>query len=148
MRPTRSTSVALSTAPPDGATVVGVDELGPVTARTFPPAAGGSGNGHRIKAPLDDERGLDKVWVDGALGEREGQALTQTAPARTTAGDLALRHPLDQALPQGDLYLVTDKLSSHTSGPIRDWLSAHPRIQQAFIPVGAAWLNLAQPGST
>src|SRR5262249_7095073 len=67
-----------------------------------------------------------------------------TAPARNTAGYLALLHTLDQALPQGDLDLVTDHLSSHNSGPIRDWLLAHPRIQQAFIPVGAAWLNLIE----
>jgi len=30
------------------------------------------------------------------------------------------------------------------SGPIRDWLATHPRIQHAFIPVGAAWLNLIE----
>ncbi len=30
------------------------------------------------------------------------------------------------------------------SGPIQEWLAAHPRIQQAFIPVGAAWLNLIE----
>jgi hypothetical protein len=34
--------------------------------------------------------------------------------------------------------------SSYTSSPIRDWLQAHPRIQQAFIPVGAAWLYLIE----
>jgi hypothetical protein len=44
----------------------------------------------------------------------------------------------------GDLYLIADNLASHTSGPIRDWLEAHPRIQHAFIPVGAAWLNLIE----
>jgi hypothetical protein len=35
-------------------------------------------------------------------------------------------------------------LASHLSGPIRDWLADHPRIQHAFIPVGAAWLNLIE----
>jgi hypothetical protein len=40
--------------------------------------------------------------------------------------------------------LVTDHLSSHTSGLIRAWLAEHPRLQQAFIPVGAAWLNLIE----
>ena len=51
---------------------------------------------------------------------------------------------LDQTYPQGDLYVVADNLASHSSGPIRDWLAAHPRIQHAFIPVGAAWLNLIE----
>jgi hypothetical protein len=94
--------------------------------------------------PLDYERGLEKVWVYGALCVRDGQVLTQTAPARNTAGYLALLQTLDHAYPQGDLYLVADNLSSHLSGPIRDWLADHPRIHQAFIPVGAAWLNLIE----
>jgi DDE superfamily endonuclease len=94
--------------------------------------------------PLDYERGPDKVWVYGALSVRNGQALTQTAPSRNTAGYLELLRTLDQTYPQGDLYLVADNLASHSSGPIRDWLATHPRIQQAFIPVGAAWLNLIE----
>jgi DDE superfamily endonuclease len=147
LRPKRGTIVALYTAPPAGATVLCVDELGPVTPRNFPPAPGWSGDGYRITAPLDYERGLDKVWVYGALCVRNGQVLTQTAPARNTAGYLALLQALDHTFPHGDLYLIIDNLSSHSSGPIRDWLAAHPRIQQVFIPVGAAWLNLAQSGS-
>jgi hypothetical protein len=75
---------------------------------------------------------------------RDGRALTQTAPARNTAGYLELLRTLDQTYPQGDLYLVADNLASHSSGPIRDWLAEHPRIQHAFIPVGAAWLNLIE----
>ena len=124
--------------------MVCVDELGPVTPRNFPPAPGWSADGHRIKAPLDYERGPDKVWIYGALCVQDGQTLTQTAPARNTMGYLALLRRLDDAYPYGDLYLITDNLSSHSSGPIRDWLAAHPRIQQAFIPVGAAWLNLIE----
>ncbi len=95
---------------------------------------------------MDDERGPDKVWVYGALCVRDGQVLTQTAPARNTAGYLALLHALDQAHPQGNRSLIADHLASHLSGPIRDWLAAHPRIQQAFLPVGAAWLNRIEGG--
>jgi hypothetical protein len=81
------------------------------------------------------------VWVYGALRVRDGQVLTQTAPARNTAGYLALLNTRDRSYPQGDLYLIADTLSSHTSGRIRDWLAEHPRFQHAFIPSGAAWLN-------
>jgi hypothetical protein len=35
--------------------------------------------------------------------------------------------------------------SSHKSRPIQAWLAEHPRIQQRFIPVKAAWLNLMEP---
>jgi hypothetical protein len=94
--------------------------------------------------PLDYERGPEKVWIYGALCVRDGQVLTQTAPARNTAGYLALLKALDQAYPTEDLYLIADNLASHLSSPIREWLADHPRIQQAFIPVGAAWLNLIE----
>jgi len=143
-RPKRATIVALYTEPPAGATVLCVDELGPVTPRNFPPAPGWSVDGHRIKVALDYGRGPEKVWIYGALAVQDGQALTQTALARNTASYLALLQALDHTFPHGDLYLITDNLSSHSSGPIRDWLLAHPRIQQAFIPVGAAWLNLIE----
>jgi len=115
-----------------------------VTPRTFPPAPGWSPDGHRIKAPLVYSRGYDKAWIYGALRVCDGQALTQTAPARTTAGYLDLLGAIARDNPVGDLYLITDNLSSHTSRPIRDWLAAHPRIQQVFIPVGACWLNLIE----
>jgi hypothetical protein len=115
-----------------------------VTPRNFPPAPGWSPDGHRSKVPLNYDRGPEKVWVYGALCVRDGRALTQTALARTTAGYLALLHALDRAYPHGELFLVADNLASHSSGPIREWLALHPRIQQAFIPVGAAWLNLIE----
>ena len=115
-----------------------------MTPRTFPPAPGWSADGHRIKSPLVYSRGLDKAWVYGALRVRDGPVLTQTAPSRNTTGYLDLLQRIDQDNPAGDRYLVTDHLSSHTTGPIRDWLAAHPRVQQVFIPVGACWLHLIE----
>jgi transposase len=115
-----------------------------VTPRTFPPAPGWSVDGHRIKAPLVSSRGYDKAWIYGALRVRDGQVLTQTAPSRNTTGYLDLLGALDRDNPGGDLYLITDNRSSHTSGPMRDWLAAHPRVRQVFIPVAACWLNLIE----
>jgi transposase len=112
LRPKRARIVALYTDPPESATVLGVDELGPVTPRNFPPAPGWSSTGHRIKVPLDYERGPDKTWVYGALCVRNGQTLTQTASARNTAGYLSLLQTLDQAYPHGDLHLVADNCQS------------------------------------
>lgn len=80
----------------------------------------------------------------GARCVRDGQALTQTASARNTTGYLEVLKALDQASPDGDLYVMADHLASHSSGPIRAWLAEHPRFQHAFIPVGAAWLNLIE----
>lgn len=144
LRPKRARIVALYTATPEGATVVCVDQLGPVTPRTFPPTPGWSADGHHLKAPLDYSRGPDKVWVYGALRPQDGQAYTFTAPSRNTAGFLRLPGDLGVAHPAGDLYPINDNLSSHASGPIREWLAAHPRVRQVALPTGACWLNLIE----
>jgi hypothetical protein len=115
-----------------------------VTPRTFPPAPGWSSTGHRIKAPMDYSRGQEKVWVYGALCVRDGHELTFTAPSRNTAGYLQLLKAIDQATPDGELNLVTDNLSSHTSKPIQEWLADHPQVHQVPIPTGACWLNLQE----
>jgi len=125
-------------------TVLCVDELGPISPRTFAPAPGWSRDGHRIKAPLEYSRGFDKVWVYGALRVQDGQELTLTASARNTAGYLQLLNAIDQANPTGDLYLITDNLSSHISTPVRAWLADHLRVHQVFIPKRACWLNLQE----
>ena len=130
--------------PPEGATVLCLDELGPVSPRTFPPAPGWSVDGHRLKAPLDYGRGPDKVWVYGALRPRDGQALTLTARSRNTVGIKALLDAVEQANPDGELFLIADNLSSHKRVPIQEWLGAHPRVQIVPIPTGACWLNLIE----
>jgi hypothetical protein len=124
--------------------VICVDELGPVMPRSYPPAPGWSVTGHRIKAPLESSRGLEKVWVYGALRPRDGHALTCPGRARNTAGYRALLDAVAADNPTGTLYLITDNLSSHKSPPIAAWLTAHPRVQQVFLPVGACWLNLQE----
>jgi transposase len=115
-----------------------------VSPRTYPPAPGFSPDGHRIKAPLEYSRGPAKVWVYVALRVRDGQALTLTHRSRNTEGYLKLLKALEREKPNGDLYLITDNLSSHKSQPIREWLEEHPRVEQVFIPVGACWLNLQE----
>jgi hypothetical protein len=145
VRPKRTTIIELYTAPPADATVLCVDELGPVSPRTFPPAPGWSPDGHRIKAPLEYSRGPDKVWVYGALRVRDGQALTRTGASRNTAGYRDLLEAIAAANPDGELYVIGDNLSSHKSPPIQDWLAMHPRVHSVFIPKGASWLNLQEP---
>jgi hypothetical protein len=67
---------------------------------------------------------------------RDGQALTLTGRSRNTEGYLLrLLQAVERENPRGDLYLITDNLSSHKSPPIREWLEKHPRVEQVFIPV-------------
>jgi DDE superfamily endonuclease len=116
-----------------------------VCARSFAPAPGWSVDGHRIKAPLDYGRGQDKTWVYGALCVRDGKALTLSAPSHNTAGYLQLLQAIERTYPGGKLTLISDNLSSHKSRPLQGWLVEHPPVQQLFIPVKAAWLNLMEP---
>jgi hypothetical protein len=40
--------------------------------------------------------------------------------------------------------VIADNLKTHKSVMVREWLEDHPRIEHAFIPKGAAWLNLIE----
>jgi hypothetical protein len=100
-------------------TVICDDELGPVIPRSFPPALGWSPDGHRIKAPLEYSRGLDKTWVDGAQRVGDGQAVTMTAPSRNSVNDQRFLGLVEQANPAGTIMVITDNLSSHTSASTR-----------------------------
>jgi transposase len=93
---------------------------------------------------MDYGRGLEKVWVYGGLRVRDGQEVTFTAPSRNTVGYLTLLKQIDEANPDGELHLVSDNLSSHTSAPIQEWLAQHPRVHPVPIPTGACWLNLQE----
>jgi hypothetical protein len=144
LRPKRTEIVSLYVAPPENGTILALDELGPVIPRCFPPAAGWSADGHRIKAPLEYSRGREKVWVYGALRVCDGHEVTLTARSRNTVGYLRLLEAVAQDNLAGDLYLITDNLASHKSPPIQDWLAAHSRVHHIFIPKGACWLNLQE----
>ena len=89
-------------------------------------------------------RGDETVWVYGGLRVRDGREVTFTAPSRNTVGYLKLLKTIDEANPDGDLHLVSDNLSSPTSGPIQEWLGLHPRVHPVPIPTGACWLNLQE----
>jgi transposase len=144
LRGKRTRIVELYTSPPAGATVVCTDELGPVIPRTFPPAPGWSPDGHRIKNEIDYSRGPEKTWVYGALRVRDGQEFTMTATSRNSAFYQRFLQLVEDANPVGDIYVITDNLSSHNSVSTRTWLEDHPRIKHVFIPVGACWLNLQE----
>jgi transposase len=51
---------------------------------------------------------------------------------------------IERAIPEGIIYLIADNLSTHKSALLREWLEDHPRIEHAFIPKGATWLNLKE----
>ncbi len=57
---------------------------------------------------------------------------------------LKLLEKVERAIPRVLIYLVADNLKTHKSAMVREWLEKHPTIEHAFIPKGAAWLNLIE----
>ena len=111
--------------------------------RSFPPAPGWSADGHRIKAPLDYSRGPEKTWVYGAW-VHDGKELTRCAASRNSTNYVALLEEIEADNPIGDIFVITDNLSSHNSAQTRAWMAEHPRLHHVFIPTGACWLNLQE----
>jgi len=75
---------------------------------------------------------------------RDGKEVTRCAASRNSTGYIALLQDVEADNPTGDIYIITDNLSSHNSAQTRAWLAEHPRLHQVFIPTGACWLNLQE----
>ncbi|MGW7825205.1 hypothetical protein ACWGLF_46195 [Streptomyces puniciscabiei] len=108
--------------------------------RTFPPAPGWSPDGHRIKNEIDYSRGPEKTWVYGALRVRDGQELTMTATSRNSAFYQHFLQLVEDANPVGDIYVITDNLSSHNSvstGPGSRTIPASGTCSSRSAPAGS-----------
>ncbi len=95
-------------------------------------------------APLDYSLGPEKTWVYGALHVRDGKEVTRCAASRNSTNYIALLRDIEVDNPAGDIFMITDNLSSHKSAQTRAWLAEHPRLHHIFIPKGACWLNLQE----
>jgi hypothetical protein len=93
---------------------------------------------------LDYSRGPEKTWVYGALRVRDGKELTRCASSRNSTNYIALLEDIEADNPKGDIFIITDNLSSHNSAQTRAWMAEHPRLHHIFIPTGACWLNLQE----
>lgn len=112
--------------------------------RTCPPAPGWSPGGQRIKNEVDYGQGPERIWPYGALSPATGQELTMTAPSRKRLNYQRFLQAVEEAIPGGEIVVVTGTLSSHHSISTRTWLEDHPRITHAFIPIRATWWNLQE----
>ena len=130
---------------PDDTTVICVDELGPLIPRKFPAQPAWTADGNRVKEVVEYWRDPEKTWVYGGLRIRDGHAVTMCADRRNSLCYQDFLQHLEDGNPTGDIVVITDNLSSHTSVSTREWLTEHPRIRQVFIPKNACWLNLQEP---
>jgi transposase len=123
--------------------VICLDELGPVSAKTYPGEVWKEGPGRATFAPDYGRRG--SIWVLGAFEPATGLAATLCSPRRDSASFIQLLELVLQTYPARQWVLITDNLSTHLSREVQTALIAWPEVTLQFIPTHACWLNLIEP---
>ena len=127
-------------------TVICVDELGPLIPRRFTAQPGWTIDGNWVKEAVEYWRDPEKTWACGGLRIRDGHAVTMCADRRNSLCYQAFLHHIEDDNPTGNMVVVTDDLSSHTSISTHERLTVHPRIRQVYIPKNACWFSCKNPG--
>lgn len=98
---------------------------------TYKVEHGGRGHGH----------------VFGAFNPHTGEAYTRTYERRSKVNHLAFLEQVDAWIGPGptEVICVLDNLNIHHAHEVLLFLLAHPRWEFAFVPTGAAYLNLIEP---
>jgi transposase len=123
--------------------VICIDELGPLSVKTYPGASWQMGNRRATFEPDYGRRGL--LWVHGAFEPATGQATILLSNKRDGATHMRLLEQVVREFPAQRWLLVEDNLSIHQSKDVKTALLAWPEIQIQFIPKYSAWLNLIEP---
>jgi transposase len=123
--------------------VICLDELGPVSAKTYPGEVWQEGPGRATFAPDYGRRG--SVWVLGAFEPATGLATTLCSPRRDSVSFIQLLEQVLQTYPAREWVLIADNLSTHISRETQTALIAWPEVDLRFIPKYACWLNLIEP---
>ena len=128
---------------PSNTRTICVDELGPLTAKTYP---GSEWVRHKSRATYEPDYGRrGKVWVHGAFEPATGEATFILSGKRDSASHMQLLEKVVQSFPADRLLIVEDNLSSHHSRDTKIALATWPEIQILFLPKYACWLNLIEP---
>ena len=133
------------TAPPDSRIGVCLDEMGPVSAKSYPGRGWFDHNPHPRAGPTRVDYGRrGKGSIFGAFGPATGAAFTRPYPGRGTAHWVAFLEEVEGWLPQEveRVYAIADNLSSHRAPDVLLFMLAHPRWEMVFQPKYAAYLNL------
>jgi transposase len=135
--------------PPPHSAILDIDELGPVSAKSYPgqqavqvmarPA-------QRATQEIDYGR-RGKGYVYGALWEPTGQCWTQCYERRTKVHFVDFLGFVDEQVPaDGErIYAILDNLDMHHCDDLLLFMLAHPRWEFVYQPTYAAYLNLIEP---
>jgi hypothetical protein len=145
----------LYTHPPQDGVVLCLDELGPLSAKSYP--------GSRL-IPTEPECGRAKQEIDyglrgsgyvfGAFNPHDGEAFTQSYKARSTANMVDFLHGVDGWLndrfgegfrTEKRVFAILDNLQAHRSADMMLFSASHTYWHFIFQPTYAAYLNLIEP---
>src|SRR5262249_34224163 len=135
--------VGLYLKPPAGALVLCVDEKTQVQAldRTQPILP--------LRPGLPERRTHDykrngTTNLYAALAIASGQVVHACQPRHRHQEFLAFLRRIVREFPHGELHLVLDNSSTHTTPEVKRWLARHPRVRFHFTPTGASWMNMIE----
>jgi len=132
--------VGLYLDPPAGAIVLSVDEKTQIQAldRTQPMLPMKPG---QVERHTHDYERHGTTCLFAALEVGTGHVTTDTRDRHTGDDFLAFMRRVARAYPEGELHVVLDNVSTHTTPDVRAWLERHPRITFHFTPTSASWMN-------
>jgi hypothetical protein len=132
-----------STPGPENALVLCVDEKTQIQAldRTQPilPLRPGLPEGR-----THDYRRHGTTSLYAALDIATGQVLAECHPRHRAAEFLAFCRRIVREHPAGQLHIVLDNSSTHSTPEVTRWLARHRRVHFHFTPKGASWMNLVE----
>ncbi|MEW6583704.1 MAG: IS630 family transposase [Actinomycetota bacterium] len=135
--------VGLYLNPPDGALVLCVDEKTQIQAldRTQPilPIRPGLPEGR-----THDYRRHGTTSLYAALEIATGQVLAECHPRHRAEEFISFLRLIVRQFPEGELHLVVDNSSTHSTPEVKRWLARHPRVHLHFTPKGASWMNMVE----
>jgi hypothetical protein len=86
--------------------------------------------------------GLTSLYA--AFNTAPGEVVAACHARHTAVEFLAFLRVLVRRYPRGDLHVILDNSSTHSTPAVDAWLAAHPRVHFHFTPTGASWLNLVE----
>ena len=143
LRENKGRSIRASTPPIPARRVIGLDALGPVSAKTSPGEVWREGPGRATFAPDYGRRG--RVWGVGAFEPATGLATTLWSPRRDRASCIPLLEQVLQMYPAREWGLLADHLRPQLSRDMPTALMAWPAVPLLCMPTSAGWLNRIEP---
>jgi transposase len=131
----------LYTSPPEGATVLCVDEKTCIQAlsRKHPTRAGGAGR--PVRMAFEYKRHGTRALI-GAFNVRTGHVVAHVRKRRTAADLDAFMEDVAKAYPTGDVYVVWDNLNIHLGAAWDRFNARHGgRFHFRHTPKHASWVN-------